>query len=98
MPDPAAVHACRGAPWTFDAAAFLACLRAVRHQTEGAPMSVCGVAERVHGAAWGGVMPPRHLTYANIYCAQGCVDSSLSCMGNSCLGCMGVACGHPGII
>ena len=37
MPDPAAAHARRGAPWTFDAAAFLACLRAVRHQAEGAP-------------------------------------------------------------
>ena len=37
MPDPAAAHARRGAPWTFNAAAFLACLRTARHQTEGAP-------------------------------------------------------------
>ncbi|KAK9845962.1 hypothetical protein WJX81_007012 [Elliptochloris bilobata] len=34
MPDPAAAHARRGAPWTFNAAAFVACLRAIRDQDE----------------------------------------------------------------
>lgn len=30
MPDPAAMHARRGAHWTFNAAAFLAAMRRVR--------------------------------------------------------------------
>ena len=53
MPDPAAAHARRGAPWTFDAAAFLACLRAVRHQTEGAPPG----AARAWGSNAGAPLP-----------------------------------------
>ena len=30
--DPAAAHARRGAPWTFDAEAFVACVRRVRER------------------------------------------------------------------
>ena len=62
MPDPAAAHARRGAPWTFDAAAFLACLRAVRHQTEGAPPGMA--------RAWGSnadATPPT--LYSGLRCA-----------------------------
>ena len=35
FPDPAAAHARRGAPWTFDAAGFVAAIRAVRPDGEG---------------------------------------------------------------
>lgn len=34
MPDPAAAHARRGAPWTFDAAAYVACLRRLKAGAE----------------------------------------------------------------
>jgi pantothenate kinase len=50
MPDPAAAHARRGAPWTFDAAAYVACLRRLKlGAAEAVPSFDHGVGDPVAG-------------------------------------------------